>query len=489
MYINERDKIIELLSTVKEAIEYSEMNTEKANFHINECIEALDIIKKYLNEKTSEFNTALIDDIIQLMYNSVEIEDHIAFLKILKQVKKEIVRLQRTIAKLKVRWKAVFLPYKASMWTSLESIWKAAQADPNCDTVVMPIPYYDLDIHGNKTTLQYEGEQFPSYVPITYYKNYNIEEENPEMIFIHNPYDDTNTLTVVEEKYFSRNLKNYTNMLVYSPYYTLRYYNPEKGIQLCVSEATKYSDKILVQSERLKQIYIEHGHKPEKLLALGSPKIDSVVYNVYHPPIIPKQWKEKVEDKYVFLINTHLFYFSKYSVQAFNKIKRIVDYFLEYDDCTIIWRPHPLTEVMLETRFPRHFKLYKQLIGYVEDSNNGIIDRLADYSYAFTVSNAMISTYSSLVTEYMITGKPVYILGKKNDSRLNKLSPVDYSFNYYYEKGKSNVRDFINMVKASEDPFYEERMKMMKRAFLNSTDGSCGQKVYEQLKKELLYRI
>ena len=27
----------------------------------------------------------------------------------------------------------VFLPYKASMWDSLESVWKAADEDPNCD--------------------------------------------------------------------------------------------------------------------------------------------------------------------------------------------------------------------------------------------------------------------------------------------------------------------------------------------------------------------
>ena len=44
---------------------------------------------------------------------------------------------------IKVWMEAIFLPYKASMWDSLESVWKAADADPECDAYVIPIPYYD----------------------------------------------------------------------------------------------------------------------------------------------------------------------------------------------------------------------------------------------------------------------------------------------------------------------------------------------------------
>ena len=42
----------------------------------------------------------------------------------------------------------VFLPYKASMWDSLESVWKAADEDPECDAYVIPIPYYDKNPDG-----------------------------------------------------------------------------------------------------------------------------------------------------------------------------------------------------------------------------------------------------------------------------------------------------------------------------------------------------
>ena len=50
---------------------------------------------------------------------------------------------------IKVQIEAVFLPYKASMWDSLESIWQAADEDPDCDAYVIPIPYYDKNPDGS----------------------------------------------------------------------------------------------------------------------------------------------------------------------------------------------------------------------------------------------------------------------------------------------------------------------------------------------------
>ena len=39
----------------------------------------------------------------------------------------------------------VFMPYKAEMWDSMESIWLACREDPACECRVMPLPYYEYD--------------------------------------------------------------------------------------------------------------------------------------------------------------------------------------------------------------------------------------------------------------------------------------------------------------------------------------------------------
>ena len=50
----------------------------------------------------------------------------------------------------------VFLPYKVSMWDSMETVWKAADKDPDCDAYVVPIPYFDRDQEGNLAVEHYE---------------------------------------------------------------------------------------------------------------------------------------------------------------------------------------------------------------------------------------------------------------------------------------------------------------------------------------------
>ena len=50
----------------------------------------------------------------------------------------------------------VFLPYKASMWDSLESVWMAAKEDEDYIARVMPIPYFDK---GKKYAFQ-RGSKF-----------------------------------------------------------------------------------------------------------------------------------------------------------------------------------------------------------------------------------------------------------------------------------------------------------------------------------------
>ena len=90
----------------------------------------------------------------------------------------------------------VFLPYKASMWDSLESIWKAAAADTeHCHTYVVPITYADRNPDGTAKEWHNERDLFPSYVPTLDCETFDLEALHPDVIFIHNPYDSCNQFT------------------------------------------------------------------------------------------------------------------------------------------------------------------------------------------------------------------------------------------------------------------------------------------------------
>lgn len=113
------------------------------------------------------------------------------------------------------------------MWDSLESVWKAEDEDLECDAYVVPIPYYDKNPDGSFKEMHYEGNLYPDYVTITKYDEYDFEDQKPDMIFIHNPYDEWNHVTSVHPFIYSANLKKLTNKLVYISYFILRGIEPD----------------------------------------------------------------------------------------------------------------------------------------------------------------------------------------------------------------------------------------------------------------------
>ena len=202
-------------------------NNEAALDLLSQCQECAIKLGEIIEEVEGEdfVTISFIEDYCELVYQFYEklsqgqpVNGNQAY----KALRKSLIRMENSIKNdIKERREVVFLPYKASMWDSLESVWKAADEDPDCDAYVIPIPYFDRDSEGNFKEMHYEGDQYPDYVPVTHYDDYDIAVHEPDMIFIHNPYDDYNYVTSVAPKFYSRNLKQYTEKLVYIPYFVL----------------------------------------------------------------------------------------------------------------------------------------------------------------------------------------------------------------------------------------------------------------------------
>ncbi len=60
---------------------------------------------------------------------------------------------------------------------------------------------------------------------LTDWQSYNFEDRMPDVIYIHNAYDNCNRVTSVHSKFYSGNLKKYTEKLVYIPYFVYRKLN------------------------------------------------------------------------------------------------------------------------------------------------------------------------------------------------------------------------------------------------------------------------
>jgi len=368
---------------------------------------------------------------------SVQLEE-ISAENFYQSLEEALLSVEKAILRMPIRKEVVFLPYKASMWDSLESVYLAAAQDENCDAYVVPIPYYDRNADESLGMMHYEGGEYPSNIPITPYEEYHLEERRPDAIYIHNPYDDNNYVTCVPERYFASRLRNYTDQLVYIPYYVLDEIKPddhekiEKFQNLCLMPGVIYAHKVIVQSENMRQIYINAflenakwlagymGHfdrkkLEDKILALGSPKFDRVRSMSRDKIKVPDDWLRLIEKsdgtwKKIILYNTSVNAFFKYNEKMLTKIQSVMDKFKEArDKVVLLWRPHPLVAGALQSLRPELLAEYERLVERYRKEGYGIYDDSADVDRAIVLSDAYYGDYSSLVQLYQETGKPVMI--------------------------------------------------------------------------------
>ena len=334
---------------------------------------------------------------------------------------------------IKVQIEAVFLPYKASMWDSLESIWQAADEDPDCDAYVIPIPYYDKNPDGSFKEMHYEGDLYPDYVPITDYQAYDFQERCPDMIFIHNPYDECNYVTSVHPFFYSKNLKQFTEKLVYVPYFVLGEPNPddpnaaENIKHFCTVPGVIYADKVIVQSEAMKKIYVDvmteysKGSKAnrkyweDKILGIGSPKIDKVLSTRKEDIEIPEDWLKIIQKpdeswKKIIFYNTSVTAFLEHEEQYLEKMKDVFKVFKEAkEEIALLWRPHPLMKATIESMRAELWEKYQGLVVEYKKKGWGIYDDTADMDRAIAVCDGYYGDSSSVVKLCQEAGKIVMI--------------------------------------------------------------------------------
>lgn len=338
-----------------------------------------------------------------------------------------------------VRLEVVFLPYKASMWDSLESVWKAADADENTDAYVIPIPYFDRNPDGSFREEHYEGGLYPEYVPVTRYDEYDFKNRRPDVIYIHNPYDDCNYVTSVHPFFYSKNLKQFTEKLVYIPYFILGEISPDnpgaaEGIKhFCTTPGVFNADKVIVQSENMRQVYINvlteemvrsQGRRNEKDIrrywenkidGSGSPKFDKILNTQKEKLEIPEEWKRVIEKpdgtwKKIILYNTSVSALLQNNEKMLRKMEDVFQIFYENrNDVVLLWRPHPLLESTLTSMRPQLLEEYKKVRDSYIGNGWGIYDDTADLDRAIALSDGYYGDGSSLVELCRKMEKPIMI--------------------------------------------------------------------------------
>lgn len=433
MRAKDKQKILE---TVDKLVEY------------NETLEKFRGSSKYLFDKILRECNKLVDEID---ISDCSFEEHEAleeYKKLINSpeydadlVKKALDVFFQQIQEENETYRVLFLPYKYSMWDSFESIFEAAKEDENCEAYVMPIPYYDKDQEGNLTEMHDELGAYPDDIGIISWQDSQVDEIDPDVIFIHNPYDGNNRVTSIHPKYYTNKLVCKDRVVIYVPYYVS--YTEDKEVMVTMGRAEFYADYVIMQSEwykkQFEQILSDYRKSDDdlndliafydngnKFVVSGNPKYDKIRSLAKSEYPLRDDWKEKLFDesgnkKFTILLDTTLEILLKQREKMLDKIGDVIDFFEKRDDLSVIWRPHPLIKPTLKNMCPELIPTYVKLVDRCKNLDNCIFDDTNDMHTAMAWSDDFMGKYGSMIELYRVTKKPTVMLeiGEKTNFEVN----------------------------------------------------------------------
>lgn len=303
------------------------------------------------------------------------------------------------------------LPYKACYWDQLADIWKEESGKENAEVYVIPLPYYERNMVGgieNTREALCEMDGYPVEVKLTNYSSVSLERLHPDVIIFQNPYDNYNSVTTVNPYYYSDRLKNYCDELIYIPYVKVQDFGKEderayKNIKdLVLKPGLMYADKILLDSENMRSIYIN-------------------ILSEFAGEDTRELWEQRIEYKQKVNANledrkkTLLYYVSASKLllvkeKGLEKIRRTLDTFKENrDNIQIKWYHTALDDEILRINNPEIYKKYLEIVEEYKHLEIGDYDESEEVNTTTDISTAFYGDPGQVVTSMIVKGKPVML--------------------------------------------------------------------------------
>ena len=295
-----------------------------------------------------------------------------------------------------------FLPYKRSMWNSMQSVYEECKAS-GIDAHCMPIPYYRM---GENKTIDRIDSDFELFGDIAE-RVEDLGELHPDYIAIHYQYEDHNKVTNMLPEYFTHALKErYGAKIVFLPY----------GIGMgsghfALQPGCREIDIAFLEDQDNLERFIA-GWKFKgvdftgRVFTFGSPKLDLI--NREAVPV-PDEWVDIISGRKVTLVSNSLGAFLMDPLTRMNLYQNVITHEIE-EGRAVIFRPHPLLTQTIKSMLPNVQANYDGLMLWMRLQLYLIIDETEYLEYSFSIADKMISDPSSLVPMWSGSGRAYEVL-------------------------------------------------------------------------------
>ena len=403
-YLSELQNNIVSFGTLTESIKGEDCNTVKL---LEQYLEVIYKVAKYVQkfdegisyEASAESKYAECDE---------EVKD--TFASISDAIDSEIVN----------RRSVLFLPVKAKHFSSMRMAYEMETATPDTDVYVMPLPYYYKEYDGSfKDEMHIDTEEFiKANIPVTDYSRFDLSLLCPEKIYINSAYDEYNMAVSVDTRFYARNVKKYTEKLIYIPYFKLMefdranypcWYNMQ---YYCTVPGVVMADKVYVQSGNARKAYIDKLNEwvgDEKYTDIWEQKID--VYNESCEKHSEDELRDAGSKK------TIVWFVSAGSLAEFGdkyieKAYRNLDVFaLSKDKLKVLLNSEPFLDEMIKNYSD---ELYKKWTGFIDEFNRSGIGEVVSQVEEKSVDVLLKATAyygdpSYICKDFILMKKPVML--------------------------------------------------------------------------------
>ncbi len=245
------------------------------------------------------------------------------------------------------------LPCRAKWWSSMEPLWNYyKEHSGEYEVHVLPIFWFDCDFAGNVGEKHDERDLFPAKLEAEPCEKFDFAGIHPDIIVMQVPFDGFNTSMTVHEFFYSSNLKQFTDELVYVPCFST--YDPGEddakavtAIRMLVEQpAVVNADRVVVCSDRIREIYLQRAlelsgaetemYWKQKIVTVNEysgnqEEVESIAGGQVTTP----EWDELLSNKpagKVIVYYISISFILKGREKAIDKISRSLDIFAEAGD-------------------------------------------------------------------------------------------------------------------------------------------------------------
>lgn len=409
----------------------------------------------------------------------------------LEMYRDESVAIAKELLDYKLKYKVlkgkkinvVFICHRPAVWESLHSVYNALIADDFFNVTILAIPNKKElpDLGLNHETYESEGAEdfWKEYSCINGYNYekkewFDLKSLEPDYVFFQQPYN-----IARPEIYKSWNVARYAK-ICYVPYAfdfigngVLEETTPKDFMK----DVSFYFTQNSIDNQMVNEILRNYSIQNIKTIATGFPRYDNLKQYEKGTAI---SWNFAKENTYR-VMWTPRWCTNEGNCNFFQYKDKLVNYVLENDDISLLFRPHPQaflnwnrTGELPEKEAIKYKEIY-------EKNQNMSIDTEKSYFDTIFHSDCLISDTSSFIADYFTTGKPIIYCHKVDT--FNELSKK-MSEGFYWVNNWGELKQVLDNLKNGKDELKEKRLQILKELF--GTEQHSGESIKNILKKDAI---